>query len=167
MCFGCSKEPSHREGSFEYPQHIFWLRNKKNNFQLRTLIWGPGNNSEIILKTFIHVILKVVEWISRAIADTMEAEFTSLRDTNGHSVLPETTTFTDWEKQTYLQSGSLLAKSCESALELSGHKDQLKSAAAEFGENIAYARQVTFSLLSCLCFFPETVVYMPVMCCIF
>ena len=29
MCFGCSKEPSHRDGSFEYPQHRFWLRNKK------------------------------------------------------------------------------------------------------------------------------------------
>ena len=41
MCFGCSKEPSHRDSSFEYPQHMFWLRNKKNNFQLRTLIWGP------------------------------------------------------------------------------------------------------------------------------
>ena len=41
MCFGCSKEPSNRDGSFEYPQHIFWLRNKKNNVQLRTLIWRP------------------------------------------------------------------------------------------------------------------------------
>ena len=28
MCFGCSKEWSHRDGSFEYPQHMFWLRNK-------------------------------------------------------------------------------------------------------------------------------------------
>ena len=43
MCFGCSKEPSHRDDSFEYPQHMFWLRNKKNNFQLRTLIWRPGD----------------------------------------------------------------------------------------------------------------------------
>ena len=42
MCFGCSKEPSHVDGSFEYPQHMFWLRNKKINFQLYTLIWGPG-----------------------------------------------------------------------------------------------------------------------------
>ena len=41
MCFVCSKEPSHRDGSFEYPPHMFWLRNKKNNFQLRTLTWGP------------------------------------------------------------------------------------------------------------------------------
>ena len=40
MCFGCSKEPSHRDGSFEYPQHMFWMSNKKNNFQVRTPIWG-------------------------------------------------------------------------------------------------------------------------------
>ena len=39
MCFGCSKEPSQRDGSFGYLQHMFWLRNKKNNFQLHTLIW--------------------------------------------------------------------------------------------------------------------------------
>ena len=25
---------------------MFWLRNKKNNFLLGTLIWGPGNNTE-------------------------------------------------------------------------------------------------------------------------
>ena len=35
MCFGCS------DGSFEYPQHMFWLRNKENGFKLRTLIWSP------------------------------------------------------------------------------------------------------------------------------
>ena len=29
MCFGCSKEPSQKDGSFEYPQHMFWLRNKQ------------------------------------------------------------------------------------------------------------------------------------------
>ena len=42
ICFGCSKEPSHRDGSFEYPQHMYWLQNKKNNFQLHTLIWMPA-----------------------------------------------------------------------------------------------------------------------------
>ena len=40
MCFGCSKEPSHRAGSFEHPEHMFSLRNKKNNFQLRSLLSG-------------------------------------------------------------------------------------------------------------------------------
>ena len=24
ICFGHSKEPSHRDGSFEHPQHMFW-----------------------------------------------------------------------------------------------------------------------------------------------
>ena len=42
ICFGCSKEPSHRDGSLEYPQHMFWLRDKKNNFQSCNLIWGLG-----------------------------------------------------------------------------------------------------------------------------
>ena len=32
MCFGYSKEPSHRDGSFEYPQHMYWLRSKKKHF---------------------------------------------------------------------------------------------------------------------------------------
>ena len=41
MCFGCSKEPSHRDGSFDYPQHMFQIRNKENSFPIRTLIWRP------------------------------------------------------------------------------------------------------------------------------
>ena len=41
MCFGYSKEPSHRDGSFEYPQHMFCMRNKENSFPIRTLIWRP------------------------------------------------------------------------------------------------------------------------------
>ena len=40
--FWLLKEPSRRDSSFEYPHHMFWLRNKKNNFQLSTLIWGPA-----------------------------------------------------------------------------------------------------------------------------
>ena len=39
-CFVCSKEPYHRDVCFEYAQHIFWLRNRKNNSLLRTLICG-------------------------------------------------------------------------------------------------------------------------------
>ena len=29
ICFGCSKEQSHWDGSFEYPHHMFWLWNMK------------------------------------------------------------------------------------------------------------------------------------------
>ena len=48
MCFGCSKEPSQRERdlSFEYPQYMFWLRNKKNNYLLHTLIRGPEKSMQ-------------------------------------------------------------------------------------------------------------------------
>ena len=41
MCFGCSKEASHRGSSFEYPHHMFWMRNKENSFPIGTLIWRP------------------------------------------------------------------------------------------------------------------------------
>ena len=41
ICFECSKELSHWDCSFEYPQHMFWLRNKKNIFLLHTLNFSP------------------------------------------------------------------------------------------------------------------------------
>ena len=34
ICIGCPKEPSHRDGSFEYPQSMFWLRDMKIKFLL-------------------------------------------------------------------------------------------------------------------------------------
>ena len=36
ICFGCSKELAHWDSSFECPQHMFWLRNKKIIFLLHT-----------------------------------------------------------------------------------------------------------------------------------
>ena len=33
MCFGLSKEPSHGNGSFEYPQHMFGLGKREMNFK--------------------------------------------------------------------------------------------------------------------------------------
>ena len=39
ICFECSKEPYHRDGCFEYTTY-FWLRNRKNNSLLRSLICG-------------------------------------------------------------------------------------------------------------------------------
>ena len=34
----------------EYPQHIFWLRNKKNNFPVHTLIWRPEHLCDIVFE---------------------------------------------------------------------------------------------------------------------
>ena len=41
ICFGCSKELSHCDGSIEHPKHMFSLRNKENNFQISTLVDRP------------------------------------------------------------------------------------------------------------------------------
>ena len=32
ICLWCSKQPFHWDGSYEYPQHMFWSRNKKKGF---------------------------------------------------------------------------------------------------------------------------------------
>ena len=46
MCFGCSKEPSHGDGSFEYPK-LVWLRYKEKK---RTLILGPDFSLSVFSK---------------------------------------------------------------------------------------------------------------------
>ena len=56
MCFGCSKELSHRDGSFEYAQHMFWMRNKENSFPIHALIWSPG---VWMLYTVIYKVLPI------------------------------------------------------------------------------------------------------------
>ena len=40
ICFGCSKELSLRDGYFEYPQHMFWLRNKEVDSELLPALTG-------------------------------------------------------------------------------------------------------------------------------
>ena len=46
ICFGCPKEPSHWDGYFEHTQHMFWLKNKKFNFDLP---WKPANTVNPVL----------------------------------------------------------------------------------------------------------------------
>ena len=46
MCFGCSKEPSHGDSSFEYPK-LVWLRYKEKK---RTLILGPAFSLSVFSK---------------------------------------------------------------------------------------------------------------------
>ena len=58
MCFSCSKEPSHRDSSFEYPQHMFWLRNKESNFQLHSyLVTFQDNLMPPVLEVWGHIVL--------------------------------------------------------------------------------------------------------------
>lgn len=84
----------------------------------------------------------VVELVSSAIGDLMEAEFTPLKDNEGNPVLTPQTNFLDWQTQTFLSSGSLLAKSCQSAMKLAGHNEEFQKAAFQFGKCMAFARQL-------------------------
>lgn len=95
----------------------------------------------------MNLFFKVVESMSLAITDLMEAEFTDLRNDNGESLLKPDIQFSDWIKQTYLSSGSLLARSCRSAVELADHREDQREAAASFGENMAYLQQVRNKIL--------------------
>ena len=49
MCFGCSKEPSHRDCSFEYPQHMFWLSNKKKTSRVNVGTFGQCRYNPTLL----------------------------------------------------------------------------------------------------------------------
>lgn len=85
---------------------------------------------------------EVVEQIASAIGDLMEAEFTGFTDKHGNPVLQERVTFSDWVRQTYLQSGSLLAKSCQAAMKLASHSPDMQQMAYDYGLNAAYLQQM-------------------------
>ena len=57
MCFGCSKEPSHWDSSFEYLQHMFGMRNEENRFPKHTLIWRPGLFCIFMLWLMLIIVL--------------------------------------------------------------------------------------------------------------
>ena len=60
ICFGGSKEPSHSDSSFEYPQHIFWFRNKKIIFWYALL-------TKVLVKTHTLDIIAVLDFSLAAV----------------------------------------------------------------------------------------------------
>ena len=90
-----------------------------------------------------YICNQVVEIISGAIGDLMAAEFTRLKDRNGTAVLPsDGSGVSAWEEQTYLSTGSLLAKSCKAVLMLAYHSKDLQQHAFNFGRYMGLAHQV-------------------------
>lgn len=82
---------------------------------------------------------KVVELMSIAVGDFMEGQFVIETETD----LPHLgkTSKTYWEQRNFLRAGSLQANSCQSALALAGHGEELQLKAYEFGKNVALAWQ--------------------------
>lgn len=84
----------------------------------------------------------VVETMSEAIRDMVEGEFSPLLSSDSSCLKNDCVNFSDWLNYAYLSTGSLLAKSCQSALELANHDEVLQGHAFEFGKNMAYAYQL-------------------------
>ena len=72
ICLGCSKEPSHWDGSFEYQQYMFWLRNKC--FLIIYVICRPGLkviklvscSTQLSMKVQLIIkakMLKKIDWL--------------------------------------------------------------------------------------------------------
>ncbi|KAI0231101.1 Decaprenyl-diphosphate synthase subunit 2 [Lamellibrachia satsuma] len=83
---------------------------------------------------------KVVEIMSSAITDLMQAEFTRFSDHN--NLPPGDATVSEWEDHTFLASGSLIAKSCKSALMIGQHSEEMQQKMFDFGRHVAFARQL-------------------------
>lgn len=83
---------------------------------------------------------KVVEIMSSAITDLMQAEFTRFSD--HHSLPPDDATVSEWEEHTFLASGSLIAKSCKSTMMMAQHSDEMQQKMFDFGRHVAFTRQL-------------------------
>ena len=81
---------------------------------------------------------KVVELMATAIGDFMEGQFI-IETESKFPVKNASKQF--WEERNFLRVGSLQANGCQSALQLSGHPENLQVKAYEFGRNIALGWQ--------------------------
>ncbi|XP_035687165.1 decaprenyl-diphosphate synthase subunit 2-like [Branchiostoma floridae] len=91
---------------------------------------------------------KVVEIVSSAIADMMEGSFLLEQDNQGVTFLPDKDwTIKDWTNHSFLCSGSLIAKSCQAAMMLAGHRLDIQKKAYNYGKHMALAHRLHADLL--------------------
>ncbi|KAI8498594.1 Decaprenyl-diphosphate synthase subunit 2 [Branchiostoma belcheri] len=91
---------------------------------------------------------KVVEIVSSAIADMMEGSFLLEQDNQGVTFLPDKDwRIKDWTNHTFLCSGSLIAKSCQAAMMLAGHRVDVQKKAYNYGKHMALAHRLHADLL--------------------
>lgn len=83
----------------------------------------------------------VVETMASSISDLMESRF-MLQDRLSSPDSDKPLTLSDWESMTYKSGACLYAKSCKSALMLSGHSYALTRDAFNFGRYFGFLRQI-------------------------
>ena len=67
ICFGYWKEQSQWDGTFEYPQHIFWLRNKNKAFLTHSCLEGCPYRSMSCTWGLVCLILPISLFLSSAV----------------------------------------------------------------------------------------------------
>ncbi|CAH1227607.1 PDSS2 [Branchiostoma lanceolatum] len=91
---------------------------------------------------------KVVEIVSSAIADMMEGSFLLEQDNQGVTFLPDKDwAIKDWTNHTFLCSASLIAKSCQAAMMLAGHRLDIQKKAYNYGKHMGLAHRLHADLL--------------------
>ena len=60
MCLGRSKEPSHRDGSFEYPKYMLWPRNEKMRENLSLKFPKRVSSATVTSENLKHPLFGVV-----------------------------------------------------------------------------------------------------------
>ena len=101
ICFGCSKEPSHWDGSFEYQQNMFWLRNKKKIFLITHSFLKDWKTSKICNERFSLVVDKnklVTDWNQAVLSSSWstampKARFSKITMLNLYSLKSQTWAF--------------------------------------------------------------------------
>uniref|UniRef100_A0A4W3HK51 Prenyl (decaprenyl) diphosphate synthase, subunit 2 n=1 Tax=Callorhinchus milii TaxID=7868 RepID=A0A4W3HK51_CALMI len=88
---------------------------------------------------------KVVEIISSAIGDLVQGIYYENSKT-GEDNMTDDVMIADWEEQTFLSHGALLAKSCESAMELAKHDAEVQEMAFQYGKHMSLAHKLNSDL---------------------
>lgn len=89
---------------------------------------------------------KVVELISSAIGDLVQGIYYENSCTAEESSPVADITMATWEEQTFLSHGSLLANSCQAAMELAKHDKKAQALAFQYGKHMALGHKMNSDL---------------------
>ncbi|KAJ8289496.1 hypothetical protein GJAV_G00001990 [Gymnothorax javanicus] len=90
---------------------------------------------------------KVVELISSAIGDLVMGIYDENSSSAEEGSPVDDITMASWEEQTFLSHGSLLAKSCQAAMELAKHDKQAQAVAFQYGKHMSLGHKLNSDLL--------------------
>lgn len=89
---------------------------------------------------------KVVELISSAIGDLVQGIYYENSNSTEEKGLIDGVDVAQWEEQTFLSHGALLAKSCQAAMELARHDKESQRVAYKYGKHLSLGHKLNSDL---------------------